>query len=269
MALIAVGPADAKSLVGDIERTFRDLKAPAWERPVTVPDVPYNKELLVKVVTDPELTGTTVTFYSRFENRLRGDPELRHTLVQSLVNCMMVQRLHVGPGSGATFQVTSLSFPTITRGVDLVSYSGAVSDGGLEPSVRALLTEFASASRNGFSQEELSDAVQSLSGTLSHAVRADTARSSEKRADVLEDRVLKRMPYHDRAQMLVRMLELLPAISRGEVNAWAREHDGTRGAMLFVSAPTGVAVPTETELRVWARDASRAPPPTPRERPAN
>lgn len=74
--------------------------------------------------------------------------------------------------------------------------------------MRALFAEFASASRYGFSQQELSAAMQAISGDVS---QAHAAQFSEERADILEAFVLRRMPYHDRVQMLVWMQELLPA----------------------------------------------------------
>ena len=93
MALLAVGPVDPKALAKDIERMFSGLKAQARERPATLPHVPYHKEMLAKVVVDSELTATTMTFLSRFENELSGKPAVRQALVQGLVATMMDARL--------------------------------------------------------------------------------------------------------------------------------------------------------------------------------
>jgi zinc protease len=96
MALVAVGPLDPKSLVRNIERTFGDLEGPARERPVTLRDAPYNNELLVKVVTDPDLAETKLEFSSRFEGAKSGKARLRTTNLQGLVTGLMALRLYYG-----------------------------------------------------------------------------------------------------------------------------------------------------------------------------
>jgi zinc protease len=264
MALVAVGPLDPKSLVRNIERTFGDLEVPAQERPVTLSEVPFNNELLVKVVTDPDLAETKVEFSSRFEAAKSGKVRLRTANLQGLVTGLMAVRLYYGT-ENPTLLGAQTSFPRTARGVELVRLTGVVLDGGIERAVRALFAERARVSRYGFSQQELSAVMQQLPGRYEEHFRADALLPSEGIADSLGDLFLMRIPYQDRTQLRAWGPELLSTVTLEDVNAWARDHGGPRGTMLFISGPMGAAVPTEAELRAWAREASLEPPNVPSE----
>ena len=256
LALVAVGPVDSKSLVKDIERTFGDLASPARERPITHPDIPWSNDLLVSVVTDPDLTDTTLEVYSRFEAAIDSKAQLRASQLQGLVIGFVAVRLTAWRAQVPAFLTGQMSFETITGGVQLVRYSATVGDGELEPCVRALFRERARARYYGFSEHELSDVKRQLLRNPQRPFAAHSLVDSETLADVLEEEFLTGIPHLERAQLLAWGPELLSATTIADVNEWALEHAGPRGTMLLISAPPSVKVPTEAELRAWVREAT-------------
>jgi zinc protease len=256
LALVAVGPVDPKSLVKDIERTFGDLESPSRERPLTHPDIPLSNDLLVSVVTDPDLTDTTLEVYSRFEAAMDGRAQLRASMLQGLLVGFMAVRLTAWRAQFPAFLTGQTSFETITGGVQLVRYNATVGDGEIEPCVRALFAERARARNYGFSEQELSDVKRQLLGNPRRPFAAHSLLDSETLADSLAEEFLTGIPHLERAQLLAWGPALLSAITIADVNEWALEHAGPPGTMLLISAPPSVKVPTEAELRTWVREAS-------------
>ena len=94
MAVFAVGDFDKKEIEMLIKEHFSDLKNPQKERKRNIYPVPDHKETLVSIVTDPELTRTSIEImFKRDIHDTRTAGEYRDLIIGGLYDAMLNARL--------------------------------------------------------------------------------------------------------------------------------------------------------------------------------
>ena len=257
MAVIAVGDFDVDSVEALIRERFTGLRNPVSPRLRPVIPVPAADTALVAVATDPEATGSRASMTWRVAARDEGTvAAYRAGLAERLRDQMLNDRLgelttradppFIGAGAGRGGFV---------RGVPVYSLGVAVADGGLEPGLRAALTEAERASRFGFTATEFERAGRDLLRGYERAwaERDKTASPAYVGEYVRHFLMGEPAPGIEAEYGLVQ--QLLPGITLEEVSALARQVHSGRGQVLLVSAPekAGLQAPDAAALLALSR----------------
>src|SRR5207344_1238840 len=145
-AVIAVGDIDPRAIEDAIASTFGPLRARAAAAPVPDGTVTLRHPLLVSVVTDPELTRSSVqVLRKRAKPASQRAVDYRRSLVERLVQMMLDDR-----------------FGELSRKPDAKFLGASAQDGKIDDAVGALAIETRRAREHGFNASELDRAKKSL-----------------------------------------------------------------------------------------------------------
>ena len=251
MAVVAVGTLPADEMEAMLREQFGD-----WARAAGKPerpdfDVPDHDELLTKIVTDPEATGSSISMiYKQPPTQLRTHADYRRSIVENLAGSMVNQRLReltqtadppfLGASAFRSEWVPSKSF---------AGFGANVKEGGFERGFRAVLTEIERIRQHGFTRGELERQKTSLLRGYEQAFRERDKTRSRSYAS----RYIDIATSGDVSVGIEKALELhrlhLPTITLDELHQLVLE--GTEGSrVITVDGPEkdGLAMPTEAEL---------------------
>ncbi len=263
MALIAVGDVDPATLEQTIKADFSPLtaRAPA----ATAPDraVPLQKDALVSVVTDPELTRSTVSIERK--RKREGEQHVsdyRRDLVQRTVEHMMDERLgELARKPDAKFLGAGVSGGSLSRDVATFTMGAAVQDGRLEDGIGVLATEAKRVREFGFGASEMDRAKKWMAAFYerAHTERDKTESDSFAREYIsyfLNDEPSPGIEYEYRL-----VQQLLPAMTANDASALAKSLLTDESRVILAVSPQkgGIRIPSETELQAALTSASAGP----------
>jgi zinc protease len=253
MAVVAVGDFDPKVIENLIRTRFASIPPAASPRPRPEYDVADYEGFIYAIVTDKELTGTSVSIGNILPGRKQGTFGVyRQDIVDGLFSNMLSARfgeiaqkpdapfLGAGGGRGAF----------ITRGKDEAQLSARVKEDGIEKGLDALLTEVERVTRFGFTATELDRQRQNILRSYERIVVEDQNRQSNSRADEYVRNFLTNEPLPGAELEQALQQRFLPEITLAEINGLARQWFTDRNRMVVVTAPDkpGLAVPDEAKL---------------------
>ena len=259
MAVVAVGDIDPAAIEALVKSEMGPLPRAPGPAPDRVYDVPLQDELLVKVATDPEAQGSSVSMLSK---RRRSDEttvgDYRRDLVNRLAFQMINERfdeLSRKPDAqflGAGAYESGLSPTTATVGL-----GASVQEGKILPGLSAVVIEANRVVKYGFGAAELDRAKKWM---LAAYERAYTERDKSESGSYTEEYVnhfLQGEPSPGIEYEYKLVQALLPQISRDDVSAAARRlfEDKSRVILAVSPAKDGLAVPTEADLRAAVQKA--------------
>ena len=253
-AVIAVGDIDPRAIEDAITSTFSPLRARAAAAPVPDGTVTLRHPLLVSVVTDPELTRSSVqVLRKRAKPDSQRAADYRRSLVERLVQMMLDDRFgELSRKPDARFLGASSGTDTISPAVD--AFVLAARRAGREdrrrasrrwPSRRQRAREF------GFNASELDRAKRSLTAAYEQVYTERDKSESGSFAQELLNLFLQNEPAPGIEYEYQLVRQLLPAISLDDVSAMARTLMSDDGRVVLVTSPQkdGLQPPTEAGLR--------------------
>jgi zinc protease len=257
MAVIAVGDFDPVEMEALIRSHFGGLASrPPAER--SLYPVPPHVDTRVVVVSDPEAQSSSVSIIrKRPAETLRTVGDYRRATLGRLVRNMVRDRFsEIARRPDAPFVRASLGGGGVGRDVESTTVSARVNDGGIERGLEALGQEVARLDQHGFGDGELDRAKRDLMASFQRAYNERDRTQSGPLASELQRYFLidEAAPGIDAELDLVR--RIVPAITRGDVSALARELFGEDNRVVVASSPEkdGLLAVTESSLR----DALRA-----------
>jgi zinc protease len=261
MGVIVVGDVNAQQ----IEQTLTSIFAPlqARGRAASEPDrhLPLNRELLVNVVTDPEVTQSVVQIVRKRpkedELKVAG---YRRQLVERLVQQMFNERFgEIARKPDAKFLGAFVSDQTLTAGASMLAVGAGVRGGEIEGGLRALAVETSRVRQFGFAASELERAKKATVAVYEREyAERDKSESGTLAAELLRhflvDEPVPGIEYEYRLA-----LHVLSEVSMTDVNATARAllADDSRVVLAVSPDKAGVPVPSDTDLRSALIDAER------------
>jgi zinc protease len=266
IAVIAVGDADPSQLEQTIKAAFTPLtaRAPAAEPPDR--RVPLHQQTLASVVTDPELTRSSVEVVRkrpREGEQTVGD--YRRDLIARTIDHMMDERFsELERKPDAKFLGAGVSNGSLSRDVAAFTMEARVEDGKLEDGVTVLATEALRVREFGFSASELDRAKAWMKAFYE---RAYTERDKTESGSFAQEYVSyflndEPSPGIEYEHKLVE--QLLPTITDADASALARSllKDDSRVILATMPQKSGVKVPTDAELQaaIAAASATRVTP---------
>ena len=263
MAVIVVGDIDPRAIETALRTAFEPLsaRAPAASRPDA--SVPLAPELAVGVVTDPEVTQSSVQYIRRRpsdQSRLVRD--YRRSLVESLADRMFNARFgELMRKPDAPFLGAGVGGGGLTPDVDTYSLSARVPEGGIAAGLTAIVAEGRRVQQFGFTASELDRARRSM---LSFYERAYTERTKTESGSYASEYVAlflsaEPSPGIEYEYRLVQ--QVMPTISLDEISTLVRSRLDVQSRVVLATAPekSGVPKPSEAELRAALRAADAQP----------
>src|SRR4051812_3842953 len=156
MAVIAVGDMDQQRLEEMVTAAFGGLKARTPSAPERKVEVPLHQETLVSVVTDPEITQSSVALV-RKRPRSPSDKgvDYRRSLVRQFFEQMLNDRLdEITRRADAKFLGAGMYGEGLSKDVETVSLGANVPDGGITAGLSEVALEAKRAREFGFGAGE-------------------------------------------------------------------------------------------------------------------
>ena len=184
-ALIVVGDVDVDQVEAKIKTIFADIPAAENPKPKDVIMIPDNEEPIIGILTDPELTNTSIEVLWKSQAR---PEELNSTaqgelidLLTSIVSEVMAERFNdIVSKPGAPFFAADFAIGNMCETMDVVMGGVAVKEDAAIEGLRAYLMEVEKMKRFGFTDDEISRAKTEIESVYeARAKRADTRKNSE------------------------------------------------------------------------------------------
>jgi len=253
MAVVAVGDMDPDTIETMIKSAFGGLTPRTPAPPARKVTVPLHEETLVSVVTDPEVTQSSVTL-------LRKRPRLSETTVADyrrvLVSRVFEQMLNdrfeeISRRADAKFLGAGTGSGSLSTDVEIVSLGAGVEDGKIADGLKAVAVEARRAREFGFLPVELERTRKSMLSAYERAYTERDKTESGSFAQEYLDYFLEDEPSPGIAYEYTLVQQLLPTITLDEVSALARTLLSEDGRVILATSPQkpGIPVPTEAELK--------------------
>ncbi len=253
MAVVAVGDIDPQLLERSIASTFGPLKARGSAAKMPDGRVPIPRQLMVSIVTDPEVTQTSVQIVRKRPRETEGRvADYRRNLVERLLQDMFNERLaELARKPDAKFLGASVSGGGLGRSVETFSIGARVPDSNIASGASALAVEAKRAREHGFSPSELDRAKKWIAAAYERAYNERDKNESGSFAQEYVAYFLENEPSPGIAYEYALANQILPGITAAEISEMAKRLlSDENGAVLAVSPQKqDVRVPTETDLK--------------------
>jgi zinc protease len=266
MALIVVGDIKPDAIEAAIKSNFGPLTARAPAAPLPDRSVPINKDLLVSVVSDPEVTRSNVTIErKRNKESEQTAADYRRDLVQRVVEHIIDERFSdLERRPDATILGGGAGGGTLSQQVATFSLGAAVEDGRLEDGVAVLVQEANRIKEFGFSGSEVERAKSWLASFFDRAYAERDKTESGSYAGEYVRYFLNGEPSPGIAFEYRLVKQVLPTITDAEVAASARALLRDEGRVVLATSPQkpGIRIPTDDDLNraLVAANANRVTP---------
>jgi len=253
MAVVAVGDFGKSAIEKLITNHFSGIPAAKTLKPRKEYDIPDHPGTDYAIVTDKEMTSTTVEIDNNLPGREQGSVGVyRQDMVDRLFSQMFGARfseLAQKPDSPLLFAgVGRGSF--LSRSKDQASMFAQVKEGAIERGLDTLLVEMERVARFGFTATELERQRQSLLRSYERNVMEKDNRLASSRADEYVRNFLENESLPSAEDEYSLHQRLLPEIRLEEINKLAKEWFPDRNRLLVVRAPekAGATIPDQLKL---------------------
>jgi zinc protease len=253
MAVVAVGDMDPQKLEEMVKAAFGGVKARTPSAPERKVDVPLHKETLVSVVTDTEITQSSVALV-RKRPRSPSDKvvDYRRSLVRQFFEQMLNDRLdEITRRSDATFLGAGMYDEGLSKDVETVSLGANVPDGGITGGLAAVALEAKRAREFGFGAGEVDRAKKWMAAYYERAYNERDKSESGSFAQEYVNHFLEGEPAPGIEYEYKLVQQLLPGITAEEVTALGKVLLADDSRVILATSPQkpGIKVPTDDELK--------------------
>lgn len=253
-ALVVVGDVDADYVENVIKRTFADIPPAENPKAKDVITIPALDTPAVGIITDPELTSSTIEVYWEDE----ALPEyLNNTqvgfvteLVKDIISTIMNERFSdISSKPGAPFLNAGIGIGELCETCEAVYTASTFKDGEVATAFEAMLTEMEKMKRFGFTDDEVQRAKDELlSQYESNANKAETRKNSEFVMPLINN-FFDNKPYMEPATELEIAKVFLAQIDASSINQMAAQVLSDNMVILYTAPEReGLVHPTEAQL---------------------
>jgi zinc protease len=253
MAIIIVGDFDKHKIESIIKKYFSEIPRKKNPREREVFTVPDQDQMLFSIVTDPEATDNSISFYHKLDAEPQDKvKDYRRALVEIIYNRMFSARLsELSRKADPPFLKASSVKGSFVRIKDVFMLRASVKDNGIETGLEAIFDEAQRVKKYGFTETELQREKQSL---LSNMDRAYKERNKTESVDFAEEYIrnfLTAEPSPGIAYEYEIYKQFVPGITLEEVNKLSDKWIQEKNSVILVNAPEkeGLKIPTENDLR--------------------
>jgi zinc protease len=216
-------------------------------------EVPLHKDTLASIVTDPELTQSSVSLVRK---RPRGGSatvaDYRRDLVQRLFEQMLNERFdEISRRADAKFLGASVYGGGLSADVETVSLGASVQAGKIQEGLAAVALEARRAREFGFTAAELERAKKWMASYYERAYSERDKTESGSFAQEYLNHFLEKEPSPGIAYEYKLVQQLLPGITTQEMTALAKALLADDSRVILATSPQkpDIPVPTDAQLK--------------------
>ena len=253
MAVVVVGDIDPQQMLALVRKEFGSLAKPATAAPPRNYPVPLHKELLVKVATDPEAQGSSVSIMRK--RRRDSDAtvgEYQETLVHQLVSQIFNERFReLARKPDAAFLGAGAGGGGLAPSIETFSLSANVQHGKIEAGLAALQIEAKRVLQHGFGPSELDRAKKTLLASYERTYNERTKTESDSYAGEYVRHFLVGEPSPGIEYEFALAKAFVPGVTVADVTAAAKKllTEGSPVVTAVSPQKADITVPTEDQLR--------------------
>ena len=253
MALIIVGDFDKYKIESIIKKYLSEIPRKKNPRERKVFSVPDQDQLLFSIVTDPEATQNTISFYHKLNTGLQDKiKDYRNSLVEGLFNSMFNARLaELSRKADPPFLKANAAKGSFVRTKDVFMLRASVKDNGIETGLEAILDEAQRIKKYGFTASELDRAKRNMLSSIDRAYKERDKTESVDFAEEFIRNFLSAEPSPGIAYEYEIYKQFVPGITLKEVNKLSDSWIQEKNSVLLVNTPEkeGIKIPAENGLR--------------------
>ncbi|MEO8256177.1 MAG: insulinase family protein [Acidobacteriota bacterium] len=261
MAVVIVGDIDTAQMETAIKNTFGPLKARAPAARLPDGQVPITRQLSVSMVTDPEVTQSSVQIVRKRTKETQGRvADYRRDLVERLMQDMFNERFgELVRKPDARFLGAGVSGGSLGRTVETFAIGARVEDGKIDEGVTAIAVEAKRVRDFGFSDTELERAKKWLAAGYERAYNERDKSESGSFAQEYVSYFLENEPAPGIAYEYQLVKQVLPGITVSETSEMAKRLLGDDSRIVLGVSPqkTGLRIPTDADLTTALASAER------------
>ena len=266
MAVVAVGDMDQQKLEAMVKTAFSGLKARSAPPPERKVDVPLHKETLISIVTDNEITQSSVSLVRK---RPRGGSETvgdyRRSLLQRFFEQMLNDRLdELARKPDAKFLGAGMYGEGLSKTVETVSLGANVQAGKIADGLAAVAIEAKRAREFGFGPGELDRAKKWMAAFYERAYSERDKTESGSFAQEYLNHFLEGEPSPGITYEYKLVQQILPGVTPQEVTALGKALLADESRVILATSPqkADIPVPSDEALKkaLAAAEASAVTP---------
>lgn len=261
MAIIVVGDVKPEAIEAGIREAFGPLSDRAAAAPPPDNTVPLHTEDLVSIVSDPEVTSSSVQILHKRpadSDQLVGD--YRRSIVGSLFSRMLNDRFtELSRKADAKFLSAGGGGGSLTPTVDTFGLNARVTDGGIAEGLTAIQIEARRVRQYGFGASELDRAKRWMSAFYEQAYNERDKNESSSYAQEYLAYFLTEEPSPGIEYEWRLVQQVLPTITLDDVSTLAAQRLGGEGEVVLAVMPQkdSVRLPEEADIRAALSSAER------------
>ena len=182
-AVIVVGDVDVDQIEAKIKTIFADIPAPVNPQPKVLHKIPDNVEPIVGILTDPEMTSSSIEVLWKSEPMpkefMNTDVAFMTDLIKMYVRLIMRERFSdITARPDAPFLGASFSISNLCNSCDATMGTVSFKEGDAVNAFTAFMTEIEKMKRFGFTDGEVQRAKDNIISSYERAVEAAPTRKN-------------------------------------------------------------------------------------------
>lgn len=254
-SVIIVGDIDVDKIEKEVKRLFSDLKNPENKPPRIVHKIPLLNKNQFKVITDPEMTNTSVEMYIKYpEEKVKTIGDFRRELLKGIFGQMINNRLgELSQKATPPFMWASVGIGHFTGGLDVFSATLASKPGEIEVGFKALLRELERVKKHGFTSSEFERAIKNIETGNEAGFKEKDKTKSDHYVQRYLQYFLKDSHVFSNEDRYHLTKELLPTLTLKEAEEIGKQYYVENNRDILIKAPKKdeKTLPTETKVNEW------------------
>lgn len=255
-AFIIVGDFDLDMMEAKLKKTMADIKEHENKAPIKKNIVKDNDTTRISIATDPEYTGSNVTYMIRhkaFNEKYRSTVlAAKMDMISNILSTVTAERFkEITMQNNAPFLGAYGGFFSYNKAFDALYFSANSKEGELQKAFNALYTEMLRLEKGGITMGEFDRAKIQILTSAENDFKANEDRKNQSYVNTYLHNFIGNSPMPDAKTELELTENLLENITLNEVNTTFREYMQDKNNVITFSSieKEGLAIPTEKEIR--------------------
>ncbi len=254
-AVIVVGDVDVDQVEAKIKSIFADIPAPVNPQPKVLHKIPDNVEPIVGILTDPEMTSSSIEVMWKSEPMpkefMNTDVAFMTDLIKMYVRLIMRERFSdITAKPDAPFLGASFFIGNLCNSCDATNGTVSFKEGDAINAFTAFMTEIEKMKRYGFTDGEVQRAKDNIISSYERAVEAAPTRKNAEFVYPLLYNFYDNSPYMEPETELQLAQMVCAQLNAQILNQVVAQLITDENMVIIYNGPEkeGLANPTEQEL---------------------
>ncbi len=255
-AVIVVGDIDVDKVEAKIKSIFADIPAPVNPKAKVLHKIPDNQEPVIGVLTDPELTSSSIEVMWKSEpmpkELMNTDIAFMTDIIKMYIRLIMRERFtDITSKPDAPFLGASFYIYNLCNTCDATNGSVTFKEGEAIPAFTAFMTEIEKMKRFGFTDGEVQRAKDNIISGFERAVEAAPTRKNAEFVRPLLSNFYDNEPYMEPAMELQLAQMICSQLNAAMLSQMAAQLITDHNMVILYNGPekAGLTNPTEQEIK--------------------